>query len=58
VRICSPSCVDGHTAAYPVTVTLSSRKSCFGAHFYGDSSVIADTRHGRQRLASFIRNPC
>lgn len=58
VRICTPSCVKGHTATYPATITLSSRQSCFGAHFYGDSSVVADTQRGRVRYASFIRNPC
>lgn len=58
VRICTPSCVDGHTARYPATVTLSHRTSCFGAHFYGNSSIVADTRRGPWQLASFIRNPC
>lgn len=58
VRICTPSCVDGHTALYPATVTLSHRTYCFGAHFYGDSSIVAETRRGPWQLASFIRNPC
>ena len=58
VRICTPSCVRGHTADYPATVTLSHRTSCFGANFYGDSSIVAETRRGPWRLASFIRNPC
>lgn len=58
VRICTPSCVDGHTASYPTTVTLSHRASCFGANFYGDSSIVVETTRGRQKLASFLRNPC
>jgi hypothetical protein len=58
VRICTPSCVDGHTVEYPATVTLSHPASCFGAHFYGDSSIVAETRRGPRRLVSFIRNPC
>ena len=58
LRICNPDCVDGHTASYPATVTLSHRVSCFGAHFYGDSSIVIDTARRRQTLASFIRNPC
>ena len=58
LRICTPDCVDGHTASYPATVTLSHRASCFGAHFYGDSSIVIDTARGRETLASFIRNPC
>jgi hypothetical protein len=58
VRICSPSCVAGHTATYPATIQLSSRQSCFGAHFYGDAYVVADTPKGKVRYASFIRDPC
>lgn len=58
VRICTPSCVAGHTAFYPATVTLSHRAPCFGTRFYGDSSIVAETRRGPMRLASFIRNPC
>jgi hypothetical protein len=58
LRDCTPSCVGGHTVDYPVTVTLSHPASCFGAHFYGDSVVVAETSRGRQRLPSFIRNPC
>jgi hypothetical protein len=58
VRVCNPSCVGGYTVSYPVTVTLSNRASCFGARFYGDSSIVADTRRGPYRLDSFIRNPC
>ena len=58
IRICTPSCVAGHSASYPATVTLTSRTSCFGAHFYADSSIVIDTSRGRQKLASFIRNPC
>ena len=58
LRICTPDCVHGHTASYPATVTLSHDTSCFGAHFYGDSSIVIDTARGRQKLASFIRNPC
>lgn len=58
VRICTPSCVDGHTVDYPATVTLSHPASCFGAHFYGDSSIVAETQRGPWRLGSLIRNPC
>lgn len=58
LRICTPDCVSGHTASYPAAVTLSHPASCFGAHFYGDSSIVIDTSRGRQKLASFIRNPC
>lgn len=58
LRVCTPSCVQGHSVSYPVTVHLSSPASCFGAHFYGDSSVVVDMPRGRERLASFIRNPC
>lgn len=58
VRICTPDCVHGHTASYPATVSLGHPASCFGAHFYGDSSIVVDTTRGRQKLASFIRNPC
>lgn len=58
LRDCTPSCVNGHTVKYPVTVTLSHPASCFGAHFYGDSVIVAETARGPQRLPSFIRNPC
>lgn len=58
VRICTPSCVTGHTVEYPATVTLSHPASCYGARFYGVSSIVAETRRGPRRLTSFIRNPC
>jgi hypothetical protein len=58
VRVCTPDCVDGHTVFYPVTVTLSHRTSCFGARFYGDSSIVAETRRGPAHFISYIRDPC
>ena len=58
LRDCTPSCANGHTVDYPVTVTLTHPVSCFGVRFYGDSLIVAETARGRQRLPSFIRNPC
>jgi len=58
LRVCSPNCVNGYTVSYPVSATVSHPASCFGARFYGDSSIVAETRRGPMRLASFIRNPC
>jgi hypothetical protein len=58
LRICTPSCVKGYIVSYPVTVTLSHPSSCFGAHFYAASSLVAETKHGPWRLISYLRNPC
>lgn len=58
IRGCNPSCASGRTVTFPVTATLSHPASCFGAHFYGASSLVAKTPHGPWRLTSYIRNPC
>jgi len=58
IRDCNPSCAAGQTVSYPVTVSLSHPTSCFGAHFYAASSIVAETSRGPAHLISYIRNPC
>ncbi|MGN6871638.1 MAG: hypothetical protein ACTHMY_24850 [Solirubrobacteraceae bacterium] len=58
LRSCKPDCATGPLVSYPGTVKLTGLKACDGARFYVDSSVVADTKTGPWRLASFMRNPC
>jgi hypothetical protein len=58
LRTCKPDCATGPLVSYPGTVKLSGLKACDHARFYVDSSVVAETRNGPWRLASFMRNPC
>ncbi len=58
LRTCKPDCATSPLVSYPGTVKLSGLKTCDGARFYTDSSVVAETKNGPWRLASFMRNPC
>ena len=58
LRSCKPDCATGPLVSYPGTVKLSGLESCDHARFYVDSSVVAETKNGPWRLASFMRNPC
>jgi hypothetical protein len=58
LRDCHPDCATGRLVPYPGTVKLSGLESCYDAHFYVDSSVVAETTNGPWRLASFMLNPC
>ena len=58
IRDCNPSCAAGRTGTYPVTVSLSHPVSCYGAHFYIDASIVAETKRGPAQLVSYLRNPC
>lgn len=58
LRDCHPDCATGPLVPYPATVRLSGLESCDHARFYVESSVVASTRRGPWRLASFMRNPC
>lgn len=58
LRSCTPDCATGQLIPYPGTVKLSRVTSCYHARFYVASSVVAETRNGPWRLASFTLNPC
>jgi len=58
LRTCKPDCARSPLVSYPGTVKLSGLKSCDNARFYTASSVVAGTKSGPWRLASFMRNPC
>lgn len=58
LRTCKPDCATSPLVSYPGTVKLSGIKTCDKARFYTQSSVVAATKSGPWRLASFMRNPC
>jgi hypothetical protein len=58
LRSCKPDCATGPLISYPGTVKLSGLKACDNARFYVASSVVAETKKGPWRLASFMKNPC
>ncbi len=58
LRDCHPDCATGPVVPYPGTIKLSRVASCYDARFYVASSVVAETRNGPWRLASFTQNPC
>ena len=58
LRDCHPDCATGPLVPYPGTIRLSALRSCDHARFYVGSSVVAETRRGPWRLASFMRDPC